>query len=209
MAFRVPSFGGSVTVSGTVTVAGAATPSDAYTNPTTALDSWALGALWDPATSKWVRARGDVTGGAWVQGAIPHDDPDSGNPNKIGGKAETTQPTAVADADRVNAFFDEFGRLVTRTKCRTGTVTSVNDTASSTTLLAANDLRQGASIVNESTSILYVKCGATASATSYTIALGPAGTVGSYYEVPFGYVGIIDGIWSADASGAARITEFT
>jgi hypothetical protein len=46
-------------------------------------------------------------------------------------------------------------------------------------------------------------------ASSYTIALAPMGSVGSYYEVPFGYTGIIDGIWSADSTGSARITEWT
>lgn len=44
---------------------------------------------------------------------VAHDAADSGNPLKVGGKAETTTPTAVADADRVNAWFDEYGRLVT------------------------------------------------------------------------------------------------
>lgn len=91
----------------------------------------------------------------------------------------------------------------------TATLSSVNDTNISTTLLAANSARRGATIVNESTSTLYVKFGTTASATSYTVALPPMGTTGAYYEVPFGYTGKIDGIWSADASGAARITELT
>ena len=60
-----------------------------------------------------------------------------------------------------------------------------------------------------STAILYVKFGATASATSYSVALAGAGAVPySYYEVPFGYVGIIDGIW-ATSTGNARITELS
>lgn len=43
-------------------------------------------------------------------GDIAHDAADSGNPLKIGGKAATSTPAAVADGDRVNAFFDERGR---------------------------------------------------------------------------------------------------
>lgn len=48
-----------------------------------------------------------------VEGTVAHDAVDSGNPVKIGGIAETTAPTAVADGDRVNANFDEFGSLRT------------------------------------------------------------------------------------------------
>jgi hypothetical protein len=109
-------------------------------------------------------------------GTVAHDAVDSGNPEKIGGKAESTEPAAVADGDRVDAYFDLQGRLVVRTKSRTPTVTSVPDQATNVTLLALNAARLGASIVNESTSILYVKCGATATTSSYTIALGPDGS---------------------------------
>lgn len=82
---------------------------------------------------------------------------------------------------------------------------SVNDTASNVTLLASNTNRLGATIFNDSTVTLYLKLGATASTTSFTVAMVAA----SYYEVPFAYTGIIDGIWASDASGAARITELT
>jgi hypothetical protein len=45
-------------------------------------------------------------------GDVAHDAADSGSPIKIGGKAFTSTPTPVADADRVNAQFDEYGRQV-------------------------------------------------------------------------------------------------
>ncbi len=91
------------------------------------------------------------------------------------------------------------------TRSATGTVTSVNDTAVSTTLLASNANRLGASVYNDSTVALYAKCGATASSTSFTVLIQPNG----YWEVPYNYTGIIDGIWASDASGAARVTEYT
>ncbi len=47
-----------------------------------------------------------------IQGEVAHDAIDSGNPQKIGGKASLNEPTAVADADRVNAWFDQLGRAV-------------------------------------------------------------------------------------------------
>lgn len=89
----------------------------------------------------------------------------------------------------------------------TATLSNVNDTASSTTLSAANGGRKGWTCFNDSTEALYVKFGATASSTSFTVKIA----AGGYYEMPGDvvYRGIIDGIWNADASGAARITELT
>lgn len=91
------------------------------------------------------------------------------------------------------------------TRSGTPTQTSVNDTASSTTLIASNANRLGATVFNDSTVVLYLKLGATASTTSFSIKLDPS----DYYEIPFGYTGVVDGIWASDASGAARITELT
>lgn len=91
-----------------------------------------------------------------------------------------------------------------------GAITSVNDTASDTTILAANAARKGASIFNDSTSILYLAlANVTSSTTVYTVQVQG----GQFYELPLCdggvYTGVIKGIWSADASGAARVTEWT
>lgn len=93
------------------------------------------------------------------------------------------------------------------TTSATGTQSSVNDSASSVTLLALNASRKGFIIFNDSTEILYVKFGATATTSDFAAKLQP----GDYYEPPagFAYTGRIDGIWANNASGAARITEFT
>jgi hypothetical protein len=91
------------------------------------------------------------------------------------------------------------------TRAGTATLSNVNDTASSTTLLASNANRLGAAIHNDSTAILYVKLGTTASLTDYTVRMAAQ----AHYEVPFAYTGRIDGIWASDASGAARVTELT
>ena len=88
----------------------------------------------------------------------------------------------------------------------TGTATSVNSTTSDTTILAANAARYGATIYNDDANILYLLLGAgTASSTNYSVALYS----GDFFPVPYGYTGIIKGIWSADGSGAARVTEFS
>jgi hypothetical protein len=86
----------------------------------------------------------------------------------------------------------------------TATLTNVASSAANVTLLSLNTARVGATIYNDSTAILYVKFGTTASATSYTIQMA----ANSYFETPFKYTGRIDGIW-ASANGNARITELT
>jgi hypothetical protein len=86
----------------------------------------------------------------------------------------------------------------------TATLSNVSSSASTTTILSANTGRVGMCLHNDSTAVLYLKCGATASTSSYTVKI-PAD---SYYEMPFNYTGRIDGIW-ASANGNARVTEFT
>lgn len=113
------------------------------------------------------------------------------------------------DADYSQISTDSAGRVLTKelaTIATTATLANVNDQATNATLQAANANRVGWSCFNDSTSDLYVKFGATASATSFTVKV----LAGQYYEMPKPvYTGIIDGIWTADASGAARLTELT
>lgn len=94
----------------------------------------------------------------------------------------------------------------TATRPNSATVTSVGDSATSVTLLSATLTRRGATVYNLSTAILYLKCGTTASAADFTVALAGSG---GYWEAPFGYTGRIDGIWASDAGGTALVTEFS
>jgi CMP-2-keto-3-deoxyoctulosonic acid synthetase len=84
-------------------------------------------------------------------------------------------------------------------------VTSVTAATAATALKAANASRLGLTIFNNSTSVLYVKFGTTASATDFSIKMA----ANSYYEVPFGYNGAVTGIWVAADGGAALVTEIS
>lgn len=89
----------------------------------------------------------------------------------------------------------------------TGTLSTVAASVSSGTLLAANPLRVGFSVYNDSVSeTLYMALASGASLTSFTLKVAPSG----YYESPIGftYIGIVTGVWSA-AIGNARITEYS
>lgn len=144
-----------------------------------------------------------ISGAVTTTGNVAAGAADSGNPLKLGGRAQATAPTAVADGDRVSAWFTNNGALVTKEqRASASSVASVAASASNVTLLASNANRFGATIYNDSAAVLYLKLGATASAASFTLRMA----ADSYYEVPFGYTGIIDGLW-ASATGSARVTE--
>jgi len=69
--------------------------------------------------------------------------------------------------------------------------------------LPENAGRKALSIYNDSTAVLYVAFGPSASSTNYTVQLSS----GAYYEAPWPcYTGVLSGIW-ASANGYAYITE--
>jgi hypothetical protein len=86
----------------------------------------------------------------------------------------------------------------------TGAVTSVAANVATVTLLAANAIRITASVYNDSASALYIKSGAGASTSSFSVKVLPGG----YFEVPSGYRGVLTAVWDT-ATGNARITEYT
>lgn len=140
-----------------------------------------------------------TTTGSLVQQDIPvtwHDNGDGTWALKVydgsgGGSTTVTSSTPVAAA--------------------TATLANVAGSASSVTLIALNTARLGASVVNDSTAILYIKYGSAASATSYNYVLGGSvGGVGVTWEMPTTprYTGIITGVW-ASATGNARTNELT
>jgi hypothetical protein len=96
-------------------------------------------------------------------------------------------------------------RDVTVAQTTTGTLTAVASNTSAFTLLAANANRRGASIVNSSNTTLRISLSATNPTTTlYTVQL----LNGAYYEVPFGYTGIIKGICDAVVD-SVNVTEYT
>ncbi len=87
----------------------------------------------------------------------------------------------------------------------TGTITRVTSAAVDTLILANNDMRQGATIFNESTAVLYLALSkVVASTTNYSVQVA----AGNSFILDDGdYTGEIRGIW-ASANGAAQVTEF-
>lgn len=86
----------------------------------------------------------------------------------------------------------------------TGTVTSVGASVTTVTLLAANTTRVSSSVFNDSASAIYIKAGAGASTTDFSVKVLPGG----YFETPAGYRGQLTAVWDT-AVGNARVTEYT
>ena len=80
---------------------------------------------------------------------------------------------------------------------------NVASSASSVTLFAANTEARARYVFNDSSSVLYIKFGTTASVTSYAVQVA----AGAFFTFPTPlYAGRVDGIWAA-ANGNARTTE--
>ena len=88
----------------------------------------------------------------------------------------------------------------------TGTLTTVPSAATSTTILAANARRKGACIVNTDANALCLNLagGTATTTTAFNVRL----IQNAYFEIPFGYTGLITGIWETDGAGAANVCEF-
>jgi hypothetical protein len=110
--------------------------------------------------------------------------------------------TAVSSLSTTGA--SSIGSVNRMGMAHTPVLTSVAAAVSSTSLLAANLNRIGATFYNDSTAVLYLALAGSASTTAYTLQVPQNG----YYEVPYGYDGAIFGIW-ASANGSVRITELT
>jgi hypothetical protein len=125
----------------------------------------------------------------------------------IGGMADETSPDSVNEGDAGVLRMTLARNLHVVNVADTATITSVASQDTNITILAANANRIGATIFNNDTGPLYIKFGATATATTSNTALIAAG---GYYELPAPvYRGIIDGIWTTSGSGSANVTELT
>lgn len=111
---------------------------------------------------------------------------DSGNPVKIGGKARTTQPTAVVDAQRVDALFDKLGKQIVVGSIRAlkgRQVTTITASTAETTIVTAdasnaNDLYYLLFTNSSATPITVTIKDSTAGTTAFTFAVPATATVG-------------------------------
>lgn len=89
----------------------------------------------------------------------------------------------------------------------TATLSSVTAAATTTTVLASNASRLGFTLYNDSDSAVFVKLGATASASSFFKKMLPYESL-TTRDLGVNYTGRIDAIWDS-ATGNMRVTELT
>lgn len=88
----------------------------------------------------------------------------------------------------------------------TATLANKNYSGSNQTLAAANAARLGLLIFNDTDGALFLKYGATAATSSFTVKIA----AGGYWEMPSPlWAGIVDGIGTGGTTGATRVTELT
>lgn len=124
-----------------------------------------------------------------------------------GALADDTSPDSVHEGD-AGALRMTLSRLLkTVSTADAAALTQVNSSNVSQTILAANVNRIGAMVENTDANVLYLAfTSSAATSTAYTVSISS----GEYYEFPEPvYRGQVTGIWSADGSGAAVITELT
>jgi hypothetical protein len=109
-------------------------------------------------------------------GDVAHDAADSGNPVKVGGKAVSSEPTAVAAADRTNFITDLVGKQIVLPYANpenfvSGAITSAMTGTTSTSLVSA----PGSGLRNYITTIIVSNAHATVG-TDVIIQDGSGGT---------------------------------
>jgi hypothetical protein len=136
---------------------------------------------------------------------------DAGGP-PVGALTETA-PASDTASSGLNGRLQRIAQRVTSlialfktSQPATGASTAVASGTGAVTILAANANRIGATVFNDDANILYLLLGAGTVTTSLYTAQIPTN---GYYEVPFGFTGILTGLWAADGSGSARVTEIT
>lgn len=153
-----------------------------------------------------------VQGTVAVAGDVAHDAADSGNPVKVGGKARTTNPTAVANADRVDAMFDDVGRQVVAPYGVRDLVshqhTQIASSSSETTIVTAAGAGVFADLIalivtNQTATAVTVEIkDATAGTTRMIIALAASGGAVITFPAPVNQASA-NSDWTATLSSAA------
>lgn len=131
------------------------------------------------------------------------------NLSQVGGSAIALGSTVAASSLPVVIASNQ-GAIPTYQSNATGTTTSTAVAQATTTILASNTARKGATVYNDSATHAHVKLGSGCTTTDFTLVLqGTTSNVGGYYEVPFGYTGIITAYLGAAGTGNWRVTEIT
>lgn len=159
-----------------------------------------------------------VTGTVTVGGDVAHDGVDSGSPIKCGGQARTTNPTAVADADRANFITDKLGKQIVVGAIRDlkgHQITTITSSTTETTIItaAASTFHDLYGIIATNTSAtsteIHVK-DATAGTTRFTLSVPTLDSRGFMLPVDSGLVqASVNNNWTATCADSVASVIIT
>lgn len=86
----------------------------------------------------------------------------------------------------------------------TSSTYAVRTSISAVSIMSANVNRRGGTIYNNSSTVAFVQLGTVVTTSMYTVKMVDQ----SYYELPFGYTGVVGGITASNA-GVLTVTELT
>lgn len=86
----------------------------------------------------------------------------------------------------------------------TSSTYAVKSSVTAVSIMAANANRRGGTIFNNTSTMSFVQLGTVVTSSLYTLKMADQG----YYELPFGYTGVVGGITASNA-GIWTVTEFT
>ena len=121
----------------------------------------------------------------------------------IGGSVKVQRVKVQVGVDGAAADINVGNAMPVRTVASTSSVNAVSTSGTSATLASASSGRLRIVIVNDSSAILYVKYGTTASSIDWTVKLAPDSTLDED-----AYTGRIDAVLST-GTGTARVTELS
>jgi hypothetical protein len=179
----------------------ATTISGTLVHPVTNMLTW----YWDSGTSSWVKGTQPQGGTGGTASSFGAAFPATGT--AMGFKDSTGTNMAAGNLDASGNLKVAGTFSSTPPSAATATLSNVTGATSNTTVLASNASRLGFTLYNDSTSAVYVKCGATASATSFTKYMLPQ-EVWTTANLGINYTGKLDAIW-VSVNGAMRVTELT
>lgn len=125
------------------------------------------------------------------------------NTDQVESKLDTaTGLLTTLSADTAIIKNDMADAVAVASTSSTGATPTTFSSVTYATIAASNASRKGLTIFNEGAGLLYVTLGTSTTTSSlYSVRLA----AGDYYEVPFGYTGLVGGIFAT--AGTARVTQ--
>lgn len=116
---------------------------------------------------------------------------------------QVTNPWVVTGSVQAVQVGTQITSILSQTTGTSSTY-AVKSSVTAVSIMAANANRRGGTIFNNTSTMSFVQLGTVVTSSLYTLKMADQG----YYELPFGYTGVVGGITASNA-GIWTVTEFT